>query len=94
MRSSRPGPSVARITGEGGEGGERGLRLARSQTLLQFQLLFGKSLCPGERDVGHAMGYTALQKLQSTKYPFKKGINITGLDELSGGKMARIAVHD
>lgn len=46
------------------------------------------------RDVGSAVGYTTLQKLESTKYPFKKGINITGLDELSRGKTDRIAIED
>lgn len=62
--------------------------------------LFSSFICFPERlsglgrDVGSAVGYTTLQKLESTKYPFKKGINITGLDGLSRGKMDRIAIED
>lgn len=65
-----------------------------SHKLLSSFIRFSERLSGLGRDVGSAVGYTTLQKLESTKYPFKKGINITGLDELSRGKMDRTATED
>lgn len=86
-----PSASVARMTRGGWR--ERS-RLGSVTNSSPVSFAFLKTLWLGERDVGSIMDYTTLQKLESTKYLFKEGTNITGLDELSRGKMDRIAIED
>lgn len=66
------------------EVGQGGPILEQSEIPLQLHL---KDLQLRERHAGRAVDHRTLQKLGSSKYPFRIGTNIPGLDEFSRGRM-------